>query len=156
MVAFHSSNSGASQFQTLFLHNHNPVKDFTNLRTPALSILRKGTCPSVHSSSLYVGWDFASSLSLVQHEPVVHSCSQREEAYECFSMLSPDAISICVVCPSSNALSLDSWTYPVQGDGSSEEIHAACSACWMMMRDDKGQPVSCGAGEELGAVRHAG
>lgn len=71
-------------------------------------------------------------------------------------MLPPDAISICVVYPSSNALSLDSWTYSVQGDGSSEEIHAACSARWMMMRDDKGQPVSCGAREELGAVRHAG
>lgn len=100
-----------------------------------------------------MGWDFASSLILVQHKPAVHSCSSREEAHECFPMLSPDAISICVVYPSSNALSLDSRTYPVQGDGSSHEIHAVCSAHWMTVRDDKGQPVGCGAGEELGAVR---
>lgn len=68
-------------------------------------------------------------------------------------VLSNAIISICVVYPSSNALSLDSPTYPVQGDGSSDEIHAVCSAHWMTIRDDKGQPVGCGAGEELGAVR---
>lgn len=111
-----------------------------------MSILRKGTCPSVHSCSLNVAWEFASSLILVQQEPAVHSCSQREEAHECFLMPSPDAINICVVYPSSNALSLDSWTYPVQEDGSSNEIQAVCSARWMTMRNDKGQPAGCGAG----------
>lgn len=63
-------------------------------------------------------------------------------------MLSPDAISICVVSPSSNALGLDPQLCSVRGDGSSDGNPS--SASWTRMRDDKGQPVSCEAPHSAG------
>lgn len=110
-------------------------------RTSPPVAAERGTCPSAYSRSLYVGWDFASSFILARRKPAAHSYSQREEAGECSPMLSPDAISICVVSPSSNALGLDPQLCSVRGDGSSDGNPS--SASWTRMRDDKGQPVSC-------------